>query len=160
MDEIAKLYVRVDGSVYRIKVFETTVGVERQPNGDNKFYSRYETEIYDDATGVWDYKSIGNVINIYRFGDDSDSDLLISVNDELPSIQDIAVASVKAKGYFKFSYDGGGEWVLWYIDQRASQAGRHNEPVERHIKTYGAIPEPEAARSDALAWLDTNADWL
>ena len=40
MDELAQIYIKDSGHTYRIKVFDKMTGVERQPDGDNKFYAR------------------------------------------------------------------------------------------------------------------------
>jgi hypothetical protein len=75
MDEIAKLYVRFpDGRVYRIKIFEKTVGVERQrpQYGDNILLSKegddgqHAAHVYDAETGIWDIYSLQQLVALYE----------------------------------------------------------------------------------------------
>jgi hypothetical protein len=41
MDEIAKIYIMQQGNIYRIKVFEKTIGIERQdPREDNVLFNK------------------------------------------------------------------------------------------------------------------------
>jgi hypothetical protein len=42
MDELAKLYIRRDGKKYRVKVFQNSVGIERQEptHGSNRLFER------------------------------------------------------------------------------------------------------------------------
>jgi hypothetical protein len=67
MDELTKLYLRVRGQLYRIKVFETTVGIERQPGGQNHIISRDDYPVYDEAIMAWDYEVLTRLIENYQF---------------------------------------------------------------------------------------------
>ena len=40
MDWQARLYFKVLGKTYRVKVFEKTIGFERQPDGHHHFFDR------------------------------------------------------------------------------------------------------------------------
>jgi hypothetical protein len=67
-DEQAKLYIRVEGKIYRFKVFESTVGVEHQPGGPNILYPR-DPELYHDETSTWDMNAILHYIDVYEHGE-------------------------------------------------------------------------------------------
>jgi hypothetical protein len=69
MDEIAKLYIRHEGEVYRFKIFELTITVERQPGGENvMFDKRYgdASTVYNPDTGVWDMGALTRLIDAYH----------------------------------------------------------------------------------------------
>ena len=70
MDEIAKLYLDYEGKRYRVKVFENTVGIERQPNGQNVLLSKADypddaARVYNADTGAWDYWALGRLLKQY-----------------------------------------------------------------------------------------------
>ena len=66
-DELATLYLDYEGQRYRIKVFQNTVGIERQPNGENLLLEKEGrpddvARIYDANTGAWDYHALGRLL--------------------------------------------------------------------------------------------------
>ena len=68
MDEIAKIYLRNLYGKYRIKVFEKSIGVERQsPREDNVLFARlmYPT-LYDERDASWNMSALNLVINDYE----------------------------------------------------------------------------------------------
>ena len=69
-EEIAKIYLRYQGRVYRIKIFPKFVGVERQPGGPNRLYEAITEPIadvvYDPNTLVWDYAALARLIDHYE----------------------------------------------------------------------------------------------
>jgi hypothetical protein len=71
-EEIAKLYLRYEGKVYRFKVFPKFVGVERQPGGTNRLYEMASEPIadtvYEPNTLVWDYAALARLIDFYEKG--------------------------------------------------------------------------------------------
>lgn len=67
MDEIAKLYISRDGKTYRLKVFTQSVGIERQPQGENILIAR-PVAIYNSDTGIWGFEAIGELITRYEAG--------------------------------------------------------------------------------------------
>ena len=69
-DELAKLTIRHDGEVYRFKVFENIVMVERQPGGDTRIMGKAENEdamgLYERISGVWDMGALMRLIDAYH----------------------------------------------------------------------------------------------
>lgn len=69
-EEVARIYLRFEGKVYRIKIFPRYVGVEAQPNGINKLYEAASDPIadvvYDPNTAVWDYAALARLITYYK----------------------------------------------------------------------------------------------
>jgi hypothetical protein len=70
MDEIAKLYIEYEGKRYRVKVFENTIGIERQPNGENILLAKAEHpddagQVYNVESGAWDYWALGLLLKHY-----------------------------------------------------------------------------------------------
>jgi hypothetical protein len=68
MDEIAKIYIRNRYGKYRIKMFEKSIGIERQsPRESNVLFerSRYP-KLYDDSDGSWNIDSINTLIDHYE----------------------------------------------------------------------------------------------
>jgi hypothetical protein len=68
--ELAKLYIDFEGKRYRVKVFANTVGIERQPNGDNILLSKADHRddagrVYNADTGAWDYWALGLLLKRY-----------------------------------------------------------------------------------------------
>ncbi len=70
MDELAKLYIRYQGKVYRFKVFPNYFWIEQQPGGDNVPLDRQpDTDawaVYDVENGVWDWDVIWRLLEAYR----------------------------------------------------------------------------------------------
>ena len=70
MDWQARLYFKVSGKTYRIKVFEETIGFERQPDGHNHFFDRQVDPIaaalYDTASEHWDLEALAHLIIRYE----------------------------------------------------------------------------------------------
>lgn len=66
MDEIAVLYFTLSGKTYRIKVFETSIMLERQAptHGENASYRR--GDIFDDATSTWNMDAIIPLVAVYE----------------------------------------------------------------------------------------------
>jgi hypothetical protein len=68
-EELAKLYIRYDGQVYRIKVFSPAIGIERQPGGENVLLSKADepdaNRVYNPEGGVWDYDALTRLIERY-----------------------------------------------------------------------------------------------
>jgi hypothetical protein len=185
MDEIAKLYLRYEGKIYRIKIFSKTISIERQPGDMNIIYDRFDPDdvlaVYDREHDFWDYAILGRLIDQYiaevDFEIDSSSEETASkiayieteekevlqaraASAELPTISDVQAFNPKADGYFIVLYDGGGEYVLYFRDYNGTIVNQVGEPIERHIKTYQGAPTPAAARADAIKWLKANASWL
>lgn len=69
-EEIAKIYLRYQGKVYRIKIFPKFVGVERQPGGANRLYETASEPladiIFEPNTLVWDYTALARLIDSYE----------------------------------------------------------------------------------------------
>jgi hypothetical protein len=90
-------------------------------------------------------------------GNDQENALAEGAGRLLPTIEEIRAMNPRADGKFKVLYDGGGEYVLRFIDKNGTQAGRPGEPIERWIHTFrDGCPDPEEARAWALAWLNEN----
>jgi hypothetical protein len=69
VDELAKLYIRHDGEVYRFKIFELTITVERQPSGENVVFDKHYSDastVYNTDTGVWDMGALTRLIEAYH----------------------------------------------------------------------------------------------
>jgi hypothetical protein len=68
MDEIAKIYIRNLYGKYRIKIFEKSVGIERQsPREDNVLFERLGyPALYDENDGSWNIDSINILIDRYE----------------------------------------------------------------------------------------------
>ena len=65
MDTEGVLYIRIGGAVYRVKVFAASVGVERQPGGDNLMFERADhASIFDGQT--WDLDALRVLIARHR----------------------------------------------------------------------------------------------
>lgn len=64
MEEVSSLYIRVSGSVYRVKVFAQSVWVERQPGGDNLPFARADHPVFDGQT--WDLAALSILIGSYH----------------------------------------------------------------------------------------------
>jgi len=68
VDEIAKIYIRNLYGKYRIKVFEKSIGIERQsPHEDNVLFERsHYPKLYDDSDASWNIDSINTLIDHYE----------------------------------------------------------------------------------------------
>jgi hypothetical protein len=66
MNEIAKLYFTLSGKTYRIKVFETSIALERQAPiyGENASYRR--GDIFDETTSTWNMDTIMPLVAVYE----------------------------------------------------------------------------------------------
>lgn len=66
-DWIARLYVFQDGKLYRIKVFEKTVGIERQqPTGGNELFNRDDFMVYSLPFEAWEWNEVDRLIQAYE----------------------------------------------------------------------------------------------
>lgn len=67
--ELAKIYVSYLGSVYRVKAFQNTLWVERQPNGSNIPFSRedYDDVLYGDNYPTWHIENLQNMLEEYDY---------------------------------------------------------------------------------------------
>jgi hypothetical protein len=163
-DWIARLYIELEGRLFRVKVLENTIWIERQrPHASNMPFSRQEDElakqIYQNDTHLWHIESLEQLI--WRYEDEIGSEDARHANSQLPTIDDVKAANPRADGYFTVRYDGGGEFVLWFIDYGGSIAGRAGEPVQRNIHVYqDGAPDASTAAAHARQWLADNADWL
>lgn len=69
MDEIAVLYFVLNGTHYRVKVFDNAIGVERQPNGPNVFYDRDDdTDLFDGRS--WCLEELQALVTLYEMESD------------------------------------------------------------------------------------------
>jgi hypothetical protein len=68
MDELAKLYFKLDGLTYRVKVFDNTLWIERQPGGDNLAFERSQWPIWNAETNVWDLGELTRLVGAYKRG--------------------------------------------------------------------------------------------
>jgi hypothetical protein len=67
VDELAKLYFRLDGQRYRAKVFERTAWLERQsPVGDNLCFERSQWPIWSAGTDTWDIGQLATLVAAYK----------------------------------------------------------------------------------------------
>jgi hypothetical protein len=64
MDWLARTYVKWMGKQYRIKVFEKTVWVERQPDGTNLPFDRVDHPVWN--FGIWNEPAMMALINTYE----------------------------------------------------------------------------------------------
>lgn len=162
-DWVARIYIMRGEATYRIKVFNETLSIERQPGGPNTIYSLADEParlVYDVERDAWNNAAIDELIERY-ISDSSDDELARQASADLPTVDDVRAANPRADGYFIVRYDGGGEFVLWFIDYNGSQSGDYGRAVERHIHTYKeGAPEPATAAADARRWLADNAHWL
>lgn len=60
----AVLYFRRAGESYRVKVFDLTIWIERQPHGDNLPYERADHPVFDGQ--AWDFDALAALVDIYR----------------------------------------------------------------------------------------------
>lgn len=174
---IAQLKFLMDGDAYRIKIFKRFLTLERQPGGVNKrLYfeeSDYAGDVFKADDQVWDLDSIRSMIIIeyqehetYVEKHVGEPNLEIEAKQakfacaQLPTLNDIKSKNPSANGRFVVRYDGGGEYILLFIDGNGTISGREGEPVERLIHTFKDTPLPDDARARAAAWLEANAYWL
>src|SRR5262245_15824928 len=66
MDELAKIYFELNGQNYRIKVFEKTVWIEAQPNGQNMPLPHSEWSIWSEETNTWHIGKRTALVDTYR----------------------------------------------------------------------------------------------
>jgi hypothetical protein len=70
MDELAKIYIRYQGKVYRLKVFPTMLWIEQQPGGNNVPLDRRPNTdaraVYEIENGVWNWDAIRRLTETYR----------------------------------------------------------------------------------------------
>jgi hypothetical protein len=70
MDEIAKIYLHKNGKVYRVKVFEKTIWIERQrPHGDNLAFDRSHWNyrgLYWQEDSAWNLDALNELITDYE----------------------------------------------------------------------------------------------
>lgn len=173
----AQLKFLMDGDAYRVKIFNRFLTLERQPGGINKrLYfeeSDFAASAYIAADNVWDLDCIRSMILIeYRETESyvekhvGEKGLEIEAKQakfacsQLPTLTDIRAKNPTANGRFIVRYDGGGEYILLFIDGNGTIAGRPGESVERLIHTFKDTPTPEDARVRAMAWLEANYSWL
>lgn len=68
--EIAKIYIRYHGKVYRVKIFPKFVGMECQPGGANRLYEMASEPladtVYEPNTLIWDYAVLARLIDQYN----------------------------------------------------------------------------------------------
>jgi hypothetical protein len=68
-DYLARLYSDSEGTRYRIKVFVLTIGIERQPGGENCLLSKFDyadaAGLYDAATELWNYGALFRLLRQY-----------------------------------------------------------------------------------------------
>jgi hypothetical protein len=176
-DFVAQLYIIHNGDKYRIKVFDTFLMLERQPGGDNirldfdSFY--FARGVYNADEQTWNIDWILSMITVEyqdwesyveRHVDGENKDIVANLakaaSATLPALEDIKAKNQRANGRFVVRYDGGGEYILLFIDRNGTIAGRPGEPVERLIQTYTGAPDPADARARAMAWLEANHSWL
>lgn len=62
----AVLYFRRAGESYRVKAFDLTIWIERQPGGDNLPYARADHPVFDGQ--AWDFDALAALVDIYRAG--------------------------------------------------------------------------------------------
>lgn len=71
-EELAKLYLRVEGKVYRFKIFPKHIGIEQQPGGRNwltdKDLNPDADIVYDPNTNTWDDAALHRLIEQYHLG--------------------------------------------------------------------------------------------
>lgn len=60
----AVLYFRRAGESYRVKAFDLTIWIERQPGGDNLPYVRADHPVFDGQ--AWDFDALAALVDIYR----------------------------------------------------------------------------------------------
>lgn len=174
---IAQLKFLMDGDAYRIKIFTRFLTLERQPGGINKRLYFHESDFAGSAyiapDSVWDFDCIRNMIIVeYRETESyvekhvAEKDIEIEAKQakfactQLPTMEDIKAKNARANGRFIVRYDGGGEYILLFIDGNGTISGRPGEPVERLIHTFKDTPTPEESRARAVAWLEANYSWL
>jgi hypothetical protein len=68
MDEIAKIYVMDSGNLYRIKVFEKSIGIERQdPREDNVLFPKTDyPRVYWTEYSAWNIDVLDILITDYE----------------------------------------------------------------------------------------------
>ena len=65
MDSEGVLYIRIGGVVYRVKVFAASVGIERQPGGDNLMFARADhASVFDGQ--AWDLDGLRVLVARYN----------------------------------------------------------------------------------------------
>jgi hypothetical protein len=74
MKELANLYIQAGAELYRFKVFENMIGIERQtPPGQNcllpKTYSPQTFTLYNPQITAWNLESILALIEAYPYPD-------------------------------------------------------------------------------------------
>jgi len=74
MDWQARLYFKVLGKTYRVKVFEKTIGFERKPDGHHHFFDRQADPsaavLYDTVNEHWDLEALARLIIRYEYESD------------------------------------------------------------------------------------------
>jgi hypothetical protein len=68
-EPLTVLYLRFYGKQFRIKVWPETLGIERQPDGDNVFLNREEVPDADIAYEgrVWNFDALERLMKSYPF---------------------------------------------------------------------------------------------
>jgi hypothetical protein len=68
MDEIAKIYIMDNGNIYRIKVFEKSIGIERQdPREDNVLFPKADyPRVYWTEYQAWNIDVLDILITDYE----------------------------------------------------------------------------------------------
>jgi hypothetical protein len=69
MDELAKLYFKLDGQTYRVKVFDNSLWIEVQPGGENRVFERSEWPVWNAENQAWDIGALMALVAAYKKGE-------------------------------------------------------------------------------------------
>ena len=66
-DYLVRFYFEIDGNRYRVKVFERTVWIERQPDGGtNLAFLRETFPVWNEQLDSWNLRELIELVNTYE----------------------------------------------------------------------------------------------